>query len=148
VIKILFRYLCKCYFEIDKWSNKMICIEEESINPLDFFQLRFEKEELRSCGKMRRDGTRKREAWDGMGLSKKNEAGWDGTGPKAAGHGTGRDDFLVVPRSSVMNKRNLCPKLLLILFTLLVSLQVVGSRKALMENEERRCNRNDKKNAQ
>jgi hypothetical protein len=35
----------------------MIYTEEESINSLDFFQLYFEKEKLRPCGKMRRDGT-------------------------------------------------------------------------------------------
>jgi hypothetical protein len=88
VIKILFRYLCKCYFEIDKWSNKMICIEEESINPLDFFQLHFEKEELRSCGKMRRDGM------NGTGQeSVKHGTGWDSQ-RRTKRDGTGRDQKL------------------------------------------------------
>jgi hypothetical protein len=49
---------------------------------------------------MRRDGIRQRGTRDGMGLQKKNEAGWDQTGQEDAGHGTGRDDFLIVPRSS------------------------------------------------
>ena len=46
-----------------------------------------------------RDGTRRRGTRDGTGPSNKNKAGRDGTGQEDAGHGTGRDDFLVVPRS-------------------------------------------------
>jgi hypothetical protein len=57
---------------------------------------------------MRRDGTdgmgqdktRERGTRDGMGLQKKNEAGWDQTGHEGAGHETARDDFLIVSRSS------------------------------------------------
>jgi hypothetical protein len=49
------------------------------------FELYFEKEELGSRDQMRRDGmgrdgTSRLGTRDGMGLSKKTEAGWDGTG--------------------------------------------------------------------
>jgi hypothetical protein len=73
---------------------------------LNLFRVWCEKEhfyahvpELGGTG--RRDGTQELETRDGTGLSKKNDAGWDGTRHKSAGYGTGRDDFLVVPRSSV-----------------------------------------------
>jgi hypothetical protein len=47
-----------------------------------------------------RDGTTKLETGDGMGPTIKNKAGWDLAGSEDTGHGAGRDDFLVVPRSS------------------------------------------------
>ena len=48
----------------------------------------FEKEQLNQRDKIRRDGTRECGTRDGMGLKKKNEAGWDQTGQEDAGYGT------------------------------------------------------------
>jgi len=82
----------------------MICIEEESINLLDFFQLYFEKKSyvhmIEWAGRDWRDGTGQEGAGHGTGRDPQIRTKRDGTGQESAGHGTGWDDQNVVLRSS------------------------------------------------